>query len=74
MTNIDWSAFDKLPESTAYCKCGREYRTHVKAIRDANGITIATRHPCPRCGRADHHIKRVQSDPEEMTIKRHPIY
>jgi len=41
MIDIDWTRFDKYPESTCECACGNIFRSHAKVVLD--GITLYDR-------------------------------
>ncbi len=62
---IDWSGFDKYPESTCVCRCGAVYRSHAQYIRP---VGTAVRKPCPGCGKQDDVIS-VRGDPETYSLK-----
>lgn len=61
---IDWSVFDKYPESDCYCLCGVIFRSHGKFIIPTG---LISRKPCPVCGKND--LSRISSDPEIYEIK-----
>ena len=61
---IDWSGFTG-PEDTCYCRCGEVFRSHSKYVLAAKkNITMKL---CPQCKKNDD-CKKIQSDPEIMTI------
>lgn len=64
--SIDWSAFDKFPQDTCYCRCGTAFRSHGKFVM-APSPGIVSREPCPSCGKTDD-IAKVSSDPELYTL------
>jgi hypothetical protein len=68
MEPIDWTKFDRWPESTVTCKCEAVYRSHSKVVATPGGLTIVTRKPCLRCGQSEGNARSVRSDPETMTI------
>ena len=48
--SIDWRQFSYHPISTNRCKCGGEWRSHVKGVYiNGNAILVAQK-PCPDCG------------------------
>lgn len=67
MTPIDWTPFDKYTENTVDCHCGAAYRSHTKAVIDSGSVRIASRRPCPKCGKTDN-VRRASSDIEEVVI------
>jgi len=68
-TKIDWTTFDRFPESTLTCACGATFRSHSKYVL---GSGIVSRKPCPGCGKTNL-IAASRGDPEEMTIGRGDI-
>lgn len=60
---IDWSTFDKHPESECGCRCGGVFRSHAKM----QGINLVSRKPCPDCG-ANNNLCRVLFAPESFVI------
>jgi hypothetical protein len=64
---VDWSGFDKYPESTIECRCGAAYRSHAKAVMTPTS-RIVTRKPCPQCGQQDGNATAARSDPELMRL------
>lgn len=70
MTAIDWSVFDQFPENTCECACGAVFRSHTKTVRNPEntGFLIASRNPCPGCGKTEGHLCAVRSDPETFVI------
>jgi hypothetical protein len=67
--NIDWSVFNKAPESTCTCRCGTSYRSHVKVIKIDGSFVTISRKSCPNCGKNEGNVYSVQMDPENWTIK-----
>lgn len=70
MTAIDWSVFDQHPENTCECGCGAFFRSHTKTVRNPEntGFLIASRRPCPGCGKTEGHLRAVRGDPETFVI------
>ncbi len=69
-TNIDWTEFDNDPESTCSCRCGTDFRSHVKVFYEGGErIGPVTRKSCPGCGRNDG-VNAIRSDPEIQSISR----
>lgn len=66
MSEIDWSIFDKYPEDTCDCRCGKVFRTHSKFVAELS--RVITRKPCPDCGKNDN-FRKISSDPEKWTLK-----
>lgn len=67
---IDWTKFNKYPESTCYCRCEAVYRSHAKFDMTKPGLV--TRKPCPACGSTEN-CRRVSDDPERVTIGSHEV-
>jgi len=67
MSDVNWTEFDQFPEDTCDCRCGKTYRSHVKAVMKEK-LTLVSRKPCPNCGKTEDHLRRVSSDPEKWTI------
>lgn len=65
---INWSEFDKYPEDTVECTCGKVYRSHVKGVATNGSFMMATRVACPGCGRQVGHVRAARSDPEMWTL------
>jgi hypothetical protein len=68
MPTIDWSEFDKYPESICECRCRTSYHSHAKAIREGIEWKLVSKTPCPSCGKADD-LRSIRSPPETMTLK-----
>jgi hypothetical protein len=69
-SDIDWSAFNRFPESTCYCGCGAVYRSHSKIATVGGAIAslkLVVRTPCPACKSSDR-IYRASSDVEKVTL------
>ena len=67
MAEIDWSEFNKWPESEITCGCGAVYQSHCKFVNEPKRGTVSRR-PCPGCGRTDD-VRQASSPPERMTIR-----
>lgn len=65
MSDIDWTPFDKYPESTCTCPCGAVFRSHAKSVMTPEPH-VASRKPCPACGGT--RLRGYSSDPELVTI------
>jgi hypothetical protein len=66
---IDWTPFDKLPESTCTCVSGHTFRSHARTVMGPKP-SLVSRRPCPACGTIA--LRRAASDPETMTLKGKP--
>lgn len=66
--NINWLTFDKYPEDTVECQCGKTYRSHAKGRIEEGQFVVQTRKPCPGCGKDVGHVRRVSSEPEVISI------
>lgn len=64
---IDWSVFDKWPESECECRCEEFFQSHAKCAFLTEAFMLQSRKPCPGCGRSDN-LRTVRSEPETMTI------
>ena len=67
--SIDWSDWGSVFQ-TAYCSCGRVFRSHHKLhkLPRSGKLIGVTRDPCPTCG-SYLDVNRSSTDPEDMTLK-----
>lgn len=65
LPEVDWSPFDKYPESTCRCNCGVSFRSHAKYVM---AFGLLARVECPGCKRKDA-LRAVYGDTETQTIK-----
>lgn len=62
--DIDWTAFDGLPEYNCHCTCGEVFKSHAKYVR---GEGLIIKNACPECHESNH-CRRITSDKETMEI------
>ena len=67
---IDWSKHDAYSRNDITCECGAFFKSHSKLVMDEGKMVVATREPCPQCGKTLGAAKRVSSPPERMVLKR----
>lgn len=49
--SVDWSfEFTESVSTTCRCRCGFEYRSHMKVLWDRQSICSVSKDACPQCG------------------------